>query len=54
MLAILHGQLNAVEVLLAHGADANLADAGGTTPLQAAMSHNQQAIVAALKHAGAR
>jgi Ankyrin repeats (many copies) len=54
MLAALHGQSQAVDVLLAHGADPNAADGHGTTPLQAAVAGNQQAIAAALRRAGAR
>jgi Ankyrin repeats (3 copies) len=54
MLATLHGQLPAVEALLGAGADANAADAEGVTPLQAAINANLPAIVAALRHAGAR
>jgi hypothetical protein len=54
MLAILHGRAAAVDTLLAYGADPNSADARGTTPLQAAVAGDQQAIVAALKRAGAR
>jgi len=53
MLATLQGRTGAVETLLAHGADPNAADADGTTPLQAAMTGNQPAIVAALRSAGA-
>ncbi len=41
MLATLHGQVPAVEALLAAGADPNAADAGGVTPLQAAVGANQ-------------
>ena len=54
MLAAVHGQSQAVDVLLAHGADPNAADGHGTTPLQAAVAGNQQAIAAALRRAGAR
>jgi len=54
MLATLHGQNRAVDVLLAHGADPNVADASGTTPLQAALAGGQPAIASALKRAGAR
>jgi uncharacterized protein len=54
MLATLHDQTRAVEVLLAHGADPNAADTRGTTPLQAAIAGNQQAIAAALQRAGGR
>jgi hypothetical protein len=54
MLATLHGQTLAVEVLLAHGADPNAADTRGTTPLQAAVAGNQEAIAAALQRAGGR
>jgi len=54
MLAILHGRAHAVNVLLAHGADPNVADARGTTPLQAALAGHQTAIAAALQLAGAR
>ena len=53
MLATLHGRAQAVNVLLAHGADPNAADAGGTTPLQAALAGHQTAIAAALQLAGA-
>jgi hypothetical protein len=54
MLATLHGRAHAVNVLLAHGADPNVADARGTTPLQAALAGHQTAIAAALQLAGAR
>ena len=53
MLATLHGRAHAVNVLLAHGADPNAADARGTTPLQAALAGHQTAIAAALQLAGA-
>jgi Ankyrin repeats (3 copies) len=54
MLATLHGQSGAVEVLLASGADPNAVDAQGVTPLQAAMAANQPAIADALRRAGAQ
>jgi hypothetical protein len=54
MLATLHGQARAVEVLLASGADPNAADARGTTPLQTAETANQPAIADLLRRAGAR
>jgi Ankyrin repeats (3 copies) len=54
MMATLHGQAQAVEVLLAHGADPNAADARGTTPLQAAIAGAQPVIAAALRRAGAQ
>jgi ankyrin repeat protein len=54
MLATLHGQADAVDVLLAHGADPNAADAQGLTPLQAAIAGDRPAIAAALRRAGAR
>jgi ankyrin repeat protein len=53
-LATLHCQTRAVKLLLSHGADPNAADTNGVTPLRAAIDGNQSAIVAALKHAGAR
>jgi hypothetical protein len=54
MMATLHGQARAVDVLLAHGADPNAADAQGITPLQAAIAGDRPAIAAALRRAGAR
>jgi hypothetical protein len=53
LLATLHGQTQAVEFLLAHGANPNTADAEGVTPLSAAMAGNHSAIIRMLKHAGA-
>lgn len=54
MLATMHGQSGAVDVLLASGADPNAADAHGVTPLRAAVAGDQPAIAAALRRAGAR
>jgi len=54
MLAILHGQTDAVSALLAYGADPNAADTHGTTPLQAARATGRPAIIAALQRYGAR
>ncbi len=54
MLATLSGQARAVDMLLAHGADPNAADAQGLTPLQAAIAGDRPAIAAALRRAGAR
>jgi uncharacterized protein len=36
LIAVQRGHAEAVDFLLTHGADANVADSGGTTPLQAA------------------
>lgn len=54
MLATLHGQIRAADLLLAQGADPNAVDGQGTTPLQAAVAGHQHAIAAALRSAGAR
>ena len=54
MLATLRGRAEAVDVLLSAGADPNVADARGTTPLQAALAGQQPAIAEALRRAGAR
>jgi hypothetical protein len=54
MLATLHGEADAVDALLAYGADPNAADADGTTPLQAATAGDRPAIAAALRRHGAR
>jgi len=53
LLATLHKQTKAVTLLLAHGADPNIPDASGLTPLQAATKGGKSAIIAALKGAGA-
>jgi len=54
MLATLHGQTNAVAVLLGVWRRSERADADGTTPLQAAKAGIHPAIVAALQRYGAR
>ena len=54
MFAVLQGRRQAVETLLAAGADPNAADASGTTPLQAAHAGSHPAIAAALEQSGAR
>ncbi len=54
MLATLHGHSQAVSALLAYGADPNLADASGETPLDAALAADESEIIAELKHNGAR
>jgi RNA polymerase sigma-70 factor, ECF subfamily len=54
MLAVRHGQTNAVRELLAHGADPNVADDHGTTPLHAATAAGNSSIIVTLKRAGAR
>ncbi len=54
MLATLHGRREAVDALLAAGADPNTADVEGTTPLQAAVAGGQPEIIAALRRAGGR
>jgi Ankyrin repeats (many copies) len=54
MLATLRGRIKAVNMLLAHGADPNTADAQGNTPIQIALAGDEPAIAAALQRAGAR
>jgi Ankyrin repeats (many copies) len=54
MLATLHGQQDAVVALLGFGADPNIADARGITPLKAARSGAREAIAQTLQRYGAR
>lgn len=54
MLATLHARAAAVEALLAHGADPNIPDMRGKTPLDVARAQDQPQIVTALERAGAR
>lgn len=53
MLAVLNGREAVVTVLLAHGADPNVTDGHGETPLHLAVAGNHPSIEAALRHAGA-
>jgi len=54
LLATQRGHGDAVDLLLAHGADPNATDSNGTTPLQAAVAGDYPQIAAALRRAGAR
>jgi ankyrin repeat protein len=54
MLAVRFGHAKVVRELLAHGADPNVADGHGNTPLRAATAAGNFPIVTALKHAGAQ
>jgi ankyrin repeat protein len=55
MLAVLQGHREAVDTLLAAGADPNAADLSGRTPLQAALADAHSAAIAtALEQWGAR
>ncbi|HKY17335.1 MAG TPA: ankyrin repeat domain-containing protein [Rhizomicrobium sp.] len=51
MQAVQDGRLKSVQLLVAHGADINRADQGGTTPLQAATKRGEADIIAALQAA---
>jgi hypothetical protein len=54
MLAVLRGHGEAVDLLLAAGADPNATDAGDVTPLQAALDAGQTDIAASLRRSGAK
>ncbi len=54
MIATLHGHSQAVVALLDYGADPNIADARGESPLDAALAADESEIIAALKRHGAR
>ena len=54
MIATLHGHSQAVSALLDYGADPNIADARGISPLDAALAADESEIIAALKRHGAR
>jgi ankyrin repeat protein len=49
ILAIQRGRLDAVKMLLSHGANPNKADAHGTTPMSAAYSRGNYEITQALQ-----
>jgi ankyrin repeat protein len=53
MLAVTQGKLEIVRLLLARGADPNVADNAGHTALQQATKRNLQDIAALLEQAGA-
>jgi hypothetical protein len=53
-LAAQQGRTDMVQILLAHGADANAADAGGITPLGAALAGGHAKVASALRRAGAQ
>jgi hypothetical protein len=54
LLAVLSGRDAVVTALLARGADPNISDAYGETPLHAAIAANRTEIAQALRRAGAR
>jgi hypothetical protein len=53
MLAVKENLLSIVEILLEYGADPNVAEVGGATPLMVATIHNEPAIVERLLRSGA-
>ena len=54
LIATLHGHSQAVTALLEFGADPNIPDASGESPLDAALAADESEIIAALKRHGAR
>jgi hypothetical protein len=54
MLATVNGHADVVDSLLEHGADPNVTDSQGMTPLEAARAGKESAIIAALQRKGAR
>jgi Ankyrin repeats (3 copies) len=54
MIATLHGHSQAVAALLDYGADPNIADGSGESPLDAALAADESEIITALKRHGAR
>lgn len=54
LLAILRGDAALVDTLLARGADPNISDRDGLTPLRAALDAHRLAMAEALRRAGAR
>jgi Ankyrin repeats (3 copies) len=54
MIATLHGHSQAVSVLLDAGANPDIADTSGESPLDAALAADESEIIAALKRHGAR
>ena len=54
MQAVLHDDMAAAQTLLTAGADPNVPDAEGTTPLSAAQAASQPAMAQLLRQYGAR